>query len=631
MADKDKNVDDIFKAFGEYAGIISKQFATNFMASEIKKTIEEYETSAVNVLKSFGTGRDRIVELKASMADAVTSVKLLGGEFSDVAKIAGDIGTALNRNIILTSQSYEKLYATAQVTGVQYQTLANSFKDAGFSVYQIGQNMEKVVNTARAQGINAREVSSQVVQNMGLMDKYNFAGGVEGLAKMVTQATSLRISVRDIANTMQKAFEPESAIEMAASLQRLGMAQGDLLDPLRLMDLAQNDPAELQNQIAEMSKTFVEFNQQTKSFEIAPGAKRQLQEVAQALGMQPEAFAKMAKSAAEMDDKLSKISFPNTFTEDQKKFVANMAEMGEGGEYMLRVDNKDLKLDEAMKLFEGDSEKLKEFMKASEKKSMEELAKEQLTTSERMAADINAIANRVGAAAASSKTQEQANQASIELSSTLPKILSGDKLQVQGMREAGDKIAQGLIKGAQSGNMAEFGQAAIKAGADTEQYFTDALGQAVQGGKKAFDDLGKSTNPLIQIFGKLATNVGAVVGESEKLGKDFFKTSETIKSSSTNLESVAAQAKNTSTTTTATATATTDVTKQATGTLTAPKAPESTTTEMKFTNPIEIKVTLSGFPSGMKEEDIKKMIEEGKFSQEIVKAINEAEKQKTKQ
>jgi hypothetical protein len=52
---------------------------------------------------------------------------------------------------------------------------------------------------------------------------------------------------------------------------------------------------------------------------------------------------------------------------------------------------------------------------------------------------------------------------------------------------------------------------------------------------------------------------------------------------------------------------------------------------MKFTNPIEIKVTLSGFPSGMKEEDIKKMIEEGKFSQEIVKAITEADKQKTSQ
>jgi hypothetical protein len=211
--------------------------------------------------------------------------------------------------------------------------------------------------------------------------------------------------------------------------------------------------------------------------------------------------------------------------------------------------------------------------------------------------------------------------------------LGGEKLQVQGMREAGDKIAQGLIKGAQSGNIAEFGKAAVKAGADTEQYFSDAMSQAVQGGKKAFDDLGKSTNPLIQIFGNLATNVGAVVGESEKLGKDFFKTSETIKSSSTNLESVAAQAKNTSTTTTATATttATTDVTKQATGTLTAPKAPESTTTEMKFTQPLKVEFSFSNLPQGTNIEDFKKLLNEDKVSQELYDAFKRAEAQKTKQ
>jgi hypothetical protein len=608
MAD-DKNFDDIFKAFGKYAETIAGQFATNFMASQIDKTIKEYETSAVNVLKSFGTGRDRIVELKASMADAVTSVKLMGGELENVAAIAQGVGEALNRNIILTSQSYEKLYATTEVTGVGIKQLTNSFKDAGFSVYQIGQNMEKVVNTANAQGINAKTVSQQVVQNMGLMDKYNFAGGVEGLAKMVTQATSLRISVNDIANTMQKAFEPESAIEMAASLQRLGMAQGDLLDPLRLMDLAQNDPAELQNQIAEMSKTFVEFNEQTNSFQIAPGAKRQLQEVASALGMQPEAFAKMAKAAAEMDDKLQKIRFPDTFSEDQKKFVANMAEMGEGGEYMLRVDNKDLKLDEAMKLFEEQPELYKKFVEDSKPKSIEDLAKEQLTTTQRMAANVNAIANRFGAAVASSQTQEQANQASIELTNTLPKLLSGEKLQVTGMRESGDKVAQDFIKDLQKG---DFLAAATNAEKGTEDYFKGAFGQAVDGAKLAFNDLSKSSNPLIKMMSTLTTKVGELVGKSENLGESFFKTSEKITKT---------------TASPATTAGTTELKKE----MLSPKTPETTTTEMKFTNPIEIKVTLSGFPSGMKEEDIKKMIEEGKFSQEIVKAITEADKQKTSQ
>jgi hypothetical protein len=624
--EENKNFDDIFKAFGKYAETIATQFATNFMASSIDQTIKEYERSAVNVLKSFGTGRDRIVELKASMADAVTSVKLMGGELSNVAQIAQDIGSALNRNMILTSESYSKLYAATEVTGVGVKTLANSFKDAGFSVYQISQNMEKVVNTARAQGINAQVVSQQVVQNMGLMDKYNFAGGVEGLAKMVTQATSLRISVSDIANTMQKAFEPESAIEMAAALQRLGMAQGDLLDPLRLMDLAQNDPAELQNQIAEMSKTFVEFNEQTKSFQIAPGAKRQLQEVAGALGMQPEAFAKMAKAAAEMDDKLQKISFPDAFSEDQKKFIANMAEMGEGGEYMLRVDNKDLGIDEAMKLFQEQPAVYEKFIKESKPKSMEELAKEQLTTTERMAANVNSIANRMGAAVASSETQEQANQASIQLTEALPKILGGENLQVKGMRDAGDKIAQDIIKGVQSGDIMG---GLSKAEKGTEDYFKGAFGQAVDGAKLAFDDLGKSSNPLINIMGTLTTKVGELVAKSENLGESFFKTSETVKKTSGTLDGTAAQAK--ATTVTATAAATTTATTEKSKELTPPKGPETTTTDVKFTAPLEIKLSFTGLPTNITEAEIRKMIDEGKFSQEIAKAIAEAEKQKTKQ
>jgi hypothetical protein len=625
MGDEDKKFENVFKAFGTYAETVGKAFATNFMATEIDKTIKQYETSAVNVLKTFGTGRDRIVELKASMADAVTSVKLLGGEFTDVANIAEGIGKSLNRNMILTSDSYAKLFATTQVTGQSVAELGKGFKDAGYSIYQIEQNMQKVVDVARAQGINTKTVSREVVDNMGLMDKYNFAGGVEGLAKMVTQATSLRISVRDISGAMEKAFNPESAIDMAARLQSLGMAQSDLLDPLRLMDLAQNDPAELQNQIAEMSKTFVEFNQQTKSFEISPGAKRQLKEVADALNMTPEAFAKMAKSAAEMDDKLSKISFPDTFSEEQKKFVANMAEMGEGGEYMLRVDNKDLKLDEAMKLFEGDSKKLEKFMKESQPKSMEQLASEQLTTSQRMAANVNAIANRMGAAVASSESQEMANQASIQLSEAIPKILSGEKLQVQGMREFGDKMAQDLIKDAQSGKLVEGLGKAEKA---QENYFTGALDDMSTGVQTAFKGLSESSNPLIKITSDLAGKMGDLVIENEKLDKSYFKLSETTKSTSGTLGKTTEEKGKTTTTATFTPPKTTEALDKVKE---PPRITEPKSTEMKFTEPLKIEFSFSNLPAGLNSEDFKKMLNEDKVSQELYDAFKRAELQRTQQ
>jgi hypothetical protein len=53
--------------------------------------------------------------------------------------------------------------------------------------------------------------------------------------------------------------------------------------------------------------------------------------------------------------------------------------------------------------------------------------------------------------------------------------------------------------------------------------------------------------------------------------------------------------------------------------------------ELKFTNPIEIKIKLDNFPAGMTEEQVLNMIKEGKIDQELVKAIQSAEKMKTDQ
>ena len=204
----DDKFDDVFKAFGKYADMVAKAFATNLSVDRWNQQIKEMETSAVSLMKTFGTGRDRIVEMKQSMADASKDVKLLGGEFSDVLDIAQNVGVGLKRNIILTKDAYKDLYATSKATGQGYQELTKNFTDAGYSIYQINQNMQKVVDSARTSGINVKEVSSQVLSNLSMMDKYNFSNGVEGLGKMVTQATNLKISVNSIETSMAKAFKP---------------------------------------------------------------------------------------------------------------------------------------------------------------------------------------------------------------------------------------------------------------------------------------------------------------------------------------------------------------------------------------------------------------------------------------
>jgi hypothetical protein len=222
---------------------------------------------------------------------------------------------------------------------------------------------------------------------------------------MAAQATSMRINMQDTFRFSEKVFNPEGAIETAAALQRLGVTQSQLLDPLRLMDLAQNDPTELQNQIVKMTEQFVQLNEKGQ-FEILPDAKRQLREIESAMSYPAGSLSKMALGAAEVADKMSKIRFTGGFSEDEKKFIANMAEMGPGGVYTLKVDGKDMGIDQAMDLFSKDKSKFDEFMRDSQPKTMEELAVAQLDTLKSMAAALNSMMNRTPIAMSGSKVGE---------------------------------------------------------------------------------------------------------------------------------------------------------------------------------------------------------------------------------
>ena len=266
--------------------------------------------------------------------------------------------------------------------------------------------MKKVVDIATQSGVNAADVSAKVLQNMDALNKYNFEGGVSGLAKMAAQASLLRIDMSQTLAFAEKVFDPEGAIEMAAAMQRLGVSQSSLLDPLKMMDLAQNDPAELQNQIAQMSKQFVQLGKDG-NFEIMPGAKRQMREISKAMGIPYEQLTKMALGSAELEDKMSKIRFPDLpgLDEDKQKMIANMAEMGAGGKYEVQV--KDEQTGETVtkaldQLNEKDVANL-EKMANTAPKTMEELAVSQLSVTEKMAADIKSLADQTGLGVARTK------------------------------------------------------------------------------------------------------------------------------------------------------------------------------------------------------------------------------------
>jgi hypothetical protein len=392
--------------------------------------LEQLDRNASLMLKQMGQGQAMAQTLRETMADASKDVIALGGDLNTVLSIQQDITAALGRNVLVAADASKDLFATSEVTGQSVKDLVTAMANVGVSTFNTAKEMKKVVDIARQSGVNAVMVSDQVVKNMDALNKYNFEGGVSGLAKMAAQATLLRVDMKQTLDLAEKLFSPDQAIELAASMQRLGVAQSDLLDPLRLMDLAQNDPAELQNQIAQMSKQFVQLGKDGQ-FEIMPGAKRQLMEISKALGMNYSDLTKMALAGADLDKKLSQIKFPDTFaSEEQKKIIANMAEMGEGGEYVIKtVDGETKKVSE---LSQKEIEAL-EKMANTAPPTMEELAKEQVGFLESINNHMASLVETPKLGIAAAKPTGKVVSAARDVAQAIPRVMP-DKFTPKGIR-----------------------------------------------------------------------------------------------------------------------------------------------------------------------------------------------------
>jgi len=338
-----------------------------------------------------GIGKARINEMRTTIADTIPEMLKLGISSSKAFQVLQDVPSSLGVNTTMGTEAIREMGAAAKVSGVETKKLAQEFKGVGMSLYDVGDRMAEVANIAKSVGANVQMVSGLVVTNLKQLNLFNFDNGVKGLAKMASQATMLGLDMRTTFELADTLMSPEKAIDLSAALQRLGVSSSALLDPLKAMDLAQNDPEALQKEMINVSKEFTKLKADGSGFEILPGAKRRLREVASAMGMTADELANMSIKSADLDMKMSKIKFPSlASSEEDKLLIANMAQM-KGGEAVLQIKNdvtgkmdeinvKDLTADQITKLKEQQS---------NENKTIEELAIDQLNVLESIDAGIN--------------------------------------------------------------------------------------------------------------------------------------------------------------------------------------------------------------------------------------------------
>jgi hypothetical protein len=436
--DRDKigNAEDALKGFTQ-------------IGTEIRLNLEQINALASKLNTQFGETRERIGQMEGALRNVEPFFNTFGETANQAASIISQLSIETKKNVIASSESLKELLTTSKVIGQDPERFVGPLTDVGIQFGNIQENLEGSVNYVRSIGMNTQEIFNSVVSNSKMMNQYNFEGGVAGLTKMAAQSAMLRVNMNATSALAEKVFDPEGAIEVASAMQRLGVSMGTLSDPFALLDASINDPAGLQKSIADVAARFTIFDEKSKSFKIDPGGIRQLKEISKATGVAYDDLTKMGLAAANSGEIMKQLSFANNLSEEDKMYVANLAEM-KGGDYVIKVkDEKGEFVDK--KLTDLSEKQLQAAIDAqkSAPKSMEDIARAQLSAGEIAAGNLTAIKNNLVGGIADTKGIRDLPELTRGLTETVSSSLRDllpQKDQVTGAtNEIAEKFGKNLV------------------------------------------------------------------------------------------------------------------------------------------------------------------------------------------
>lgn len=362
-------------------------------AGQFSKGVDLLETQGVQLQNAFGVSRQRMEEFKTLVADVAPSLAAIGVSETEFANTIINVTKELGGVATLSAEAITDIQAAAQVTNQDVGGLARNFREVGISMYDVGETMRDVADYAKRVGVPVSAVAENVVKNMDKINLYSFQGGVDGLTKMAAQASRLGVNMDTVFTLAEDLFSPEKAIQYSAALQRLGVTSNGLLDPLRSMDMAQNDPEALQKELVNLTKDFVRFSEENNKFEIMPGSQRRIREIANELNIPAKELTKMGIQAAEFDKKLQQLNIPDLAgDEETKELIASMAQLKDG---VATLTVKNIQTGEVTyktpdQLTASDIESLR-YQEEESSKSIEQLAVDQLDQLKFMNNQLDAI------------------------------------------------------------------------------------------------------------------------------------------------------------------------------------------------------------------------------------------------
>ncbi len=277
---------------------------------------------------------------------------------------------------------------------------AENFRNVGLGLSDAAKAIEDIGKRSINMGLSAKATSETLIKNLGSLNQYGFQNGIKGLGKMVQEAQALKINMDDVLKVADKLYDPESAINLAANLQVVGGAFGDLSDPIKLMYDATNNVESLQTSIIGAARSLATYNAEQGRFEVSGANLRRAKAMADALGISMGELTNMAVKGAAKFEAMSQLDMFPKLTDEQKEFVSNLATVKDG---KVGFDvPKDMAQELGIKnlvdgfvslddLSSDQVEKLQKLQEQNEKLSTKDIARQQLNATTQMMSVLTAM------------------------------------------------------------------------------------------------------------------------------------------------------------------------------------------------------------------------------------------------
>lgn len=301
--------------------------ATEALTQVIEGLVLTTEKATNRMGIEYGYSGEQLETFKRGMLSTSLTLTAFGKTMEDAQRWQSAYIEGSGRAVNFSNSDFENMASIDYLFGEDGMSARLS---AGMNIFntsiQSGSELlADMYNKANKMGVSNKKFAKDLEKSLKQAQKYQFKGGVEGVAKMALWAQKVRFNMDEMDSILDKMHTGniEDVMQTSAKLNVLGGNAGLLSDPMGMLFNAYANPEQYMKNINDMIAGFGHFNKRTGETEFNINEQMRIEAIAAATGESKENLMNQArqKNKSKVLDNL----LGNKYTEEQRALIDSKA------------------------------------------------------------------------------------------------------------------------------------------------------------------------------------------------------------------------------------------------------------------------------------------------------------------